>query len=168
MAASGALTLLLRSLTHAALATGVISGVGLRAAVLIVATVAEARWVFQSRPRPWAVNRQVPQSWGHTHGPWKAALRYGPRLSFGPATILTSWVWWGGVALAATAGGWAWLVFSSVFVVTRAVATVVLPGDPANGVELAQRMARVRSWDGSAGYVPLGALLWSVVVLTVG
>jgi hypothetical protein len=34
-------------------------------------------------------------------------------------------------------------------------------------VELAQRMARVRSWDGSSGYLSLGALLFSVVVLMV-
>ena len=139
----------------------VVSGFQLGATVLVAATVAELGWTFEGRPRPWAVNRQVPQSWGHQQGPWKAALRYGPRLAIGPATILTSWAWWAGISAAACAGGRAWLWFTLVFVVTRSVNTVALAGNPSDGIEMAERMARIRKADTAARYLSLGGLVLS-------
>lgn len=142
----------------------VVSGFRLGAAVLLAATIAEFGWTFMGRPRPWAVNRQVPQSWGHEHGPWKAALRYGPRLAVGPATILTSWAWWAGTVVAAGAGEWAWLWFSIVFVVTRSVSTVALAGNPADGVEMAARMAWIGGADATARYVSICTLILSCLL----
>jgi hypothetical protein len=133
----------------------------LGATVLIAATVAELGWAFTDRPRPWAVNRQVPQSWGHQHGPWKAALRYGPRLAVGPATILTSWAWWAGLFIAVGAGGWESLWFSVVFVVTRSVNTVALAGNPSDGIKMAARMAQVRAADTGARYLSVCVLIFS-------
>lgn len=167
IAVSGALTLLLRPLTHVALDWGAISPVGLGAVVVIAAAVAEVGWVFRSRPRPWAVSRQVPQSWGHEHGPWKAALRYGARLGVGPATVLTSWSWWAGAVVGAVSGWVAWATFSAVFVVVRAVLTIALPGNPLDGIELAQRMARLRNADASSGYLALGAMALSCILIGV-
>ncbi len=144
----------------------VMSGFQLGVAVLVAATVAELSWTLTGRPRPWAVNRQVPQSWGHQHGPWKAALRYGPRLAVGPATILTSWAWWAGLVVSVGSERSAWLWFSVVFVVTRSVFTVTLAGNPSDGIEMAARMARIRSADTAARYLSvcvlvLLGLLWA-------
>jgi hypothetical protein len=113
--------------------------------VLFVGLLAEVMWIGFKRLRPLSVNRQVPQSWGHDHGPWKAALRYGPRLGVGPATILTSWAWWAGLAFAAASDLYVCVVFSISFVFIRSSLTVIMPGNPIDGLELAHTMARIRN-----------------------
>jgi hypothetical protein len=129
-------------------------------AVLGLSLVIESTLISTQRPRPLAVRTQVPQSWGHLHGPWKAALRYGPRLGVGPATLLNTWLWWSGAVIAAL-GGWpAALLFAAIFVCVRSFFTVMVPGDPAHGVELATRMRRWRQ----AG---IKARWFSVVVVVI-
>jgi hypothetical protein len=139
------------------LQTGVWLAVGRFEWIRWIATagvVAEALWITTGRPRPWSINTQVPQSWGHDHGPWKAALRYGFRLGVGPATILNSWSWWVGTAFSArsfTHG----LAFTAMFVTTRSVLTIQVPGDPVDGLVLSQRMAAFRSTESLGRYVGL-------------
>jgi hypothetical protein len=129
-------------------------------AVLAVAFVAEWAWITRGVPRPLAVNRQVPQSWGHDHGPWKAAVRYGLRLGVGPATILSSWSWWAGAFISAWDGWSTALRFPIVFVVGRTIAMMLIAGNPVDGLVLAKRMGRVRAAEGRSqivGLVVMGA-----------
>jgi hypothetical protein len=122
--------------------------------VAAVAVLAESGWVFMGKPTPWSVNQQVPQSWGHDHGPWKAALRYGFRLGVGPATILNSWSWWGGAVLA-THSLRLGVAFVVSFVSVRSLLIVLMPGHPPDGLVLAKRMAAIRSAESSVKYLML-------------
>jgi hypothetical protein len=127
--------------------------------LLVLGVFVEFSWVRFRLLRPLSVNRQVPQSWGHEHGPWKAALRYGPRLGVGPATILTSWTWWFGFFFAAGSGPYACIAFSLAFVFVRSALTIVIPGNPANGLDLAHTMSRFRCRESTmkwSGAVVLG------------
>ncbi len=119
--------------------------------IAVAALVAECCWVFAGRPRPWSINRQVPQSWGHDHGPWKAALRYGFRLGVGPATILNSWCWWCGAILASQSLRLS-VYFVISFVTVRSALTVQLPGDPTDGLMLSRRMTAIRAADPVSKY----------------
>lgn len=92
---------------------------------------------------PVSVRRQVPQPWGHRRGPWLGALRYAPRLGFGPATILTSWLWWAGLLVGALGGTAAAIGFGASYVLIRSVATVVIGSGVREGVAMAHRMARI-------------------------
>lgn len=95
--------------------------------------------------RPLGVHRQVPQWWGHRYGPLAAAARYGPRLGVGPATILTTWLWWSGLALVAVAGmSWAG-VGAVAFVVARIAAMALAVAGIRDGSAMARRMGRVQS-----------------------
>jgi hypothetical protein len=107
---------------------------------LVVAVAAD---VFGLRPL--AVHRQVPSLWGHQRGPWLAALRYGPRLGLGPATILTSWTWWSAMICALTAGALTVLGAGAVYVIVRALSIIWVGSGVTNGVEMAKRMAKVAS-----------------------
>lgn len=96
--------------------------------------------------RPLAVHRQVPQWWGHRYGPLAAAARYGPRLGVGPATILTTWLWWAGLILVALTSPW-WAVIGSVgFVVARIAAMALSVAGIRDGSAMAHRMSQVQSW----------------------
>ncbi len=154
-----------------AVASWVVRSVDLPSIVNVVvvglATLAELVWVSTHRPRPWAVNRQVPQSWGHEHGPWKAALRYGPRLALGPATILTSWSWWAGLALGALLGTTGSLLFAVGFVVLRSTVTVLLPGNPSDGLVLAQRMNRLRAFERPGSTIGVVLMFTSLALVAV-
>ena len=132
---------------------------------LLLGTLAELIWLSTRRLRPWAINRQVPQSWGHEHGPWKAALRYGPRLGLGPATILTSWSWWAGLLVGASLGVAGSFVFALGFVVFRNTVTVLLPGNPTDGSVIAQRMSRLRAFDRVGSFVGVGVMCFALVLV---
>jgi hypothetical protein len=106
--------------------------------------IAELLYLRRGKPRPFSVNRQVPQTWGYVHGPWKAAVRYGVRMGFGPATMLNTWTWWFGAIAAASVGWTACIVFAVVFALTRGVLTVFIPGAPSDGIALSAQMARWR------------------------
>jgi hypothetical protein len=124
----------------------------------LVGVIAEATWIVAAQPRPWSVNRQVSQSWGHEHGPWKAALRYGFRLGVGPATILNSWSWWVG-AVVSTLSLRHGAAFVISFVALRSALTVLLPGNPSNGLVLSQRMAKFRLVEPRGRYIGLALTL---------
>jgi hypothetical protein len=115
-----------------------------RAGVALVVVVAGAL-ADRLRIRPLAVHRQVPSVWGHQHGPWLAALRYGPRLGLGPSTILTSWTWWTAMLAALIVSPASVIVSGAVYVVVRALMTVSVGSGVTNGVEMATRMAKVAS-----------------------
>ena len=123
---------------------------GLAVAGAVTVLILEVSWRTIGLPRPTAVHRQVPRSWGHEHGPWWGAARYGPRLAVGPATILTSWSWWGMWLLGALAG-WRWAVSASaVFVVVRATAIVGAGAGITEGRAMAARMQGFRALEDRA------------------
>ena len=93
--------------------------------------------------RPCSVLRQVPRSWGHEHGAWQAATRYGLRMGFGPATILTTWTWWAGFVIVVLTGWKSAIVGSAVFAITRALTMTVATVGPRTGDEMARRSGRV-------------------------
>ncbi len=100
--------------------------------------------VYRGHGRPWSVGTQVPSIWGHTYGPWKAGLRYGLRLGVGPATILTSWTWWGAMAITATSQDLRTAIaIAAVFVIVRSTLTMGVGSGVSNGVEMAKRMQLV-------------------------
>ncbi len=103
--------------------------------------------------RPLAVFRQVPRSWGHRVGPWWAALRYGFRMGFGPATILVSWSWWVGFVLVASAGPISCAIGALVFAGTRTITMALATGDVAGGTAMARRAARLDVLAGIAAKV---------------
>lgn len=99
---------------------------------------------FPHLPRPLAVHRQVPQWYGHRHGPWRAAVRYGFRLGFGPATILNSWTWWAGTVIAVLRGPGFCLALLSVFVVVRTLTMLAVGHPGVSGTAMARRSAWVQ------------------------
>jgi hypothetical protein len=101
--------------------------------------------------RPLAVFRQVPRSWGHRVGPWWAAVRYGFRMGFGPATILVSWSWWVGFALVVSAGPVSAFVGAVVFAAARTISMAVATGDVRDGTAMARRSGRLDVISGVAG-----------------
>jgi hypothetical protein len=96
--------------------------------------------------RTLAIHRQVPQWWGHRYGPLAAAIRYGLRMGIGPATILTSWLWWTG----AVVGGLATLRVAMIcglgFALGRFATMFGLAWRQPSGVEMAQRIRHVEAW----------------------
>lgn len=118
--------------------------------VTLVVLVLDLLFRRTGHPRPIAVNRQVPRHWGHDLGPWWAAVRYAPRLGFGPGTILPSWAWWGMLACGAAAG-WRWaLVTSAMFVCARTLLTMLVGSGITDGVAMAGRLARVATFENRA------------------
>jgi hypothetical protein len=94
--------------------------------------------------RPWSVQSQVPRLWGHEHGPWQAAARYGLRLGVGPATILSSWCWWGALIIGGMQSVQLACTLVAVFVLARSVMIAGVGFNITDGVAMAQRMATVR------------------------
>lgn len=118
--------------------------VGRGVAVLVLAALAaDAVFARTGRLRPLAVNRQVPQAWGHARRPVVVAARYGFRLGVAPATILTTWVWWAALVLAASVGVAASATVAAVFVVVRTAVTLAVTVGVSDGRAMAARMARV-------------------------
>jgi hypothetical protein len=113
-----------------------------------------------------AVGRQVPQPWGHRHGPWAAALRYAPRLGFGPATIVPSWLWWAGLGVGTVGGVTSALAFGISYVCIRCGTTVGIGAGIPDGVAMAQRMRRVAAARPAADRLAVGAGLIATAVLT--
>lgn len=141
----------------AAFVGAVLPSAALRGLVGLVGTDRMAAWVagvlalitvgrdvlFQrtGRPRPLAVGRQVPRDWGHRHGPWLAALRYGVRMGFGPATILAAWTWWAAFVIAAFDSWTTVVAGAAAFVCTRTITTFGVTAGPRNGRAMAERSA---------------------------
>jgi hypothetical protein len=112
--------------------------------------------------RPLAVFRQVPRSWGHIVGPWWAAVRYGFRMGFGPATILVSWSWWVGFVVTASAGPVSAVIGAVTFAVARTVTMALATADVIDGTAMARRAALVDLMGGVATKVSM------VITLAVG
>lgn len=113
-----------------------------------------------------AVGRQVPQPWGHRHGPWAAALRYAPRLGFGPATIVPSWLWWAGLGVGTMGGVGSALAFGISYVCIRCWTTVGIGAGVPDGVAMAQRMRRVVTARPAADRLAVGVGLLATIALT--
>jgi hypothetical protein len=138
------------------------------AAPLVGMVILEAFWMTTKRLRPVAVRTQVPQGWGHQHGPWKAALRYGPRLGVGPATLLNTWSWWGGAILSALLGLSSVVWFCVAFVITRSVLTVWVTGNPTDGIALASRMQRWQALNHPTRWAGAVALVAAALLVVAG
>jgi hypothetical protein len=107
---------------------------GLLATVLDTAARFGQRWA-----RPLAVFRQVPRDYGHRFGPWRAAVRYGLRMGFGPATILVSWVWWAAFAIGVSSGLTSIVLGTLAFAVLRALTMASATIGVRDGVSMAAR-----------------------------
>lgn len=110
-------------------------GIGVSGVVLEIVLLAI------ERPRPFAVHRQVPQAWGHRRGPICAALRYGPRLGVGPATILTSWLWWIAFGIGCASGRRVAIIGAVMFVIGRVLTMWVVTIGVGDGRTMARRIA---------------------------
>ena len=119
-----------------------VHGVG-AAAVVGAALAADVVHVRTGRLRPLAVHRQVPQAWGHARSSVVVAARYGLRLGVGPATILTTWLWWAAMLLGVSNGVGSAVLVALAFVVARTAATVAVTAGVGDGRAMAGRMARV-------------------------
>ena len=145
------------------------AGRGLAAVVGLIAVGLDLAWASGRRwARPVSVHRQVPRHWGHVHGPWWASLRYGLRMGFAPATILTTWTWWAGFVICVAHGWRAALLGTFVFAVTRALTMMLATAGPqagdamaARSVLLDQRRVLVRAVGLGAVVLACGALLGS-------
>lgn len=93
-----------------------------------------------------AINRQVPQWWGHRYGALAASGRYGLRMGIGPATILTSWFWWTGAVIGATTSTRLSVSCAVLFAATRFATMLAIAWQNPSGVEMAMRIRRVESW----------------------
>ena len=124
----------------------------------LVAVAFDVLWLRGSSiARPWSVLRQVPGAWGHEHGPWQAAARYGLRMGFGPATILTTWTWWAGFVIVVLTGWKSAVIGSAVFAFARALTMMIGTVGPRTGDEMARRAARIGGLEATARI--LGLLL---------
>lgn len=104
------------------------------------------------------VGRQVPQAWGHRHGPMAAATRYGLRLGVAPSTILSTWLWWAGF-VAASLGSWGLAVIgAAIFAFARFLTMVAVAGGTHDGVAMARRMGRWRALERPIRGIGLGML----------
>ena len=135
------------------------------AAVIVAATALALDVVARltGRPRPLAVQRQVPQEWGRILGARVSAVLYGARLGVGPLTILTSWLWWAAMIVAASHGPWAGAAAGATFHLARTV-TMLLAVAGA-GQSMSARMAAVQRGDAPAATVVALALgVWLLVL----
>ena len=110
--------------------------------LLITAAIADLVGI-----RPLSVQRQVPQQWGHGRPVQVVALRYGFRLGFAPATILTTWLWWAGSAVSVTHGVFVAALFAAIFVLTRTMTNVLAALGVSDGGSMSRRMALVTRRD---------------------
>lgn len=97
--------------------------------------------------RPLAVHRQVPMVFGHRRGALAAAARYGPRLGVGPATILTTWLWWSGFIGSALLGRRAAMFAGAVFAGTRVALFLAAATGASDGQAMAARVARAARFE---------------------
>lgn len=137
------------ALTVGAGAAFAIRSAGLHASVKLVVFVcvlcavadsANYRW---RHPRPLAVPRQVPQFFGHQRGPWAAASRYAFRMGVGPATILTTWMWWAALMLCGLSGLAASIFGAVVFVSARFTVSALSSFGVTDGTSMASRSRRL-------------------------
>ena len=119
-------------------------------------------------PRPIAVHTQVPQGWGHRHGAWWAAARYGLRLGFGPATILNTWTWWAGMLIALSWGPLLTFGAISAFVGVRTLTTIMATLGPSDGLEMARRSQHLDRMQDRARRFGQVLVMFAAVVTALG
>lgn len=133
-----------------------------------VCLVLDVLYDRSGRPVPWCVGRQVPRAWGHRNGTWWAALRYGLRLGVAPATILTSWCWWGALAIGLASDRSVLVVALSVFVVVRTIMLIVPTLGISNGTEMAERAVAIDRSKSSGSLAVLGLGLVGIIAFGLG
>lgn len=127
--------ILLLSATASGALVGFVGGVALAplrvdstnviVALLLIALVGDLSNQYTGRPRPVTLGTQVPREWRELLDPKVVAGLYGLRLGIGPATILSTWMWWAGALAAGLAGVWMSVMFGALFGATRIVSTAV-------------------------------------------
>ena len=132
----------------------------------IVAVALDFFYLRFGRPRPAATGQQVPRDWGHRFGPWWASVRYGVRMGFGPATILSTWLWWPAFLAATFTGTSNAVIGGSVFAVMRTLTMVLASAGISDGQQMAKRASTIKQWERIARVSSLvvGAVI-SVAVL---
>lgn len=106
-----------------------------------------------------SIRRQVPIAWGRILDPRLTAVLYGVRLGIGPATMLSTWLWWAATLVSASHGTLAGAAVGAAFAGTRTLVNVAV----------AARVDRLPAWHRRGGTVTraleLGALALGMVVL---
>ena len=162
LALTGALTGALVGLALGALwdVAGLPAATGTFALVAaLVAAALDALVLTVGRPRPLAVNRQVPVEWGRMFSPSTTAVLYGARLGVGPLTILRTWTWWAAVVVAAACGPWVGAAVGAVFAVARTITMEVAVRRIREGVAMSHRVSTLRGAEKRIG--------WLVIALVV-
>jgi len=140
-----------------------VAGTSVAVPVVLVGTslLADLTVARVGRPRPLSVQRQVPQTWGRLLPAPVAAFLYGARLGIGPATILTSWLWWGAALAGATLGPVPSALGGGAFGLVRGLTTIA-------AATLVQRsmaagMARLRRREAMATTLGLGVVVLALL-----
>jgi hypothetical protein len=94
--------------------------------VVAAALLADLGYLLWGRPRPWAVNRQIPVEWSDLFSPATVAMLYGARLGVGPLTILPSWLWWASMVVAAATGPGVSAAAGLTFAAVRVLVMVIV------------------------------------------
>lgn len=126
----------------------------------VVSIAGDLAWSKGSRwARPLAVFRQVPRDFGHRFGPWKAAVRYGLRMGFGPATILVSWVWWAAFVIGVATGVGSIAAGSLAFAFARSASMYAATFGVRDGSQMARRNRRIEAAE------PIAVRMFTIAVL---
>lgn len=88
--------------------------------------VAAAAVADLARITPPSIRRQVPQVWGRILDPHVTAVLYGARLGIGPATMLSTWLWWAATLVGASLGMGPSALVGVVFATSRTIVHVVV------------------------------------------
>lgn len=141
--------------------------VGLRSVRVAAVVVLLGGALDAARVRPLDAHRQVPQAWGHRHGPMLAAARYGVRLGVGPATILASWLWWSTFVI----GCWsAWGVATTAavaFALARFAVMFAIATGSTDGVAMAHRMSLWRAAEGRVRRIGIATVTTLAVIVLI-
>ncbi|MCU0273063.1 MAG: hypothetical protein MUE34_07525 [Acidimicrobiales bacterium] len=105
---------------------------------------------------PPSIRRQVPQVWGRILDPHVTAVLYGARLGIGPATMLSTWLWWAATAIGASLGAGPAALVGVVFATSRTIVHVVV----------AARVDRLPRWQERQRAVTRALELAAVLVAT--
>ena len=131
---------------------GVPSASGTVAAILVTA----AALADLAHITPPSIRRQVPQVWGRILDPHLTAVLYGARLGVGPATMLSTWLWWAATVVGASLGPGPAALVGVVFATSRTLVHVVV----------AAHVDRLPRWQARQRAVTRGLELVAVLVAT--
>jgi hypothetical protein len=131
-------------------------GVPPASGAVAAAAVAAAAAADLAHVTPLSIRRQVPQVWGRILDPHVTAVLYGARLGIGPATMLSTWLWWAATLVGASLGAGPAALVGIVFATSRTLVHMVV----------AARVDRLPRWQQRRRAATRGLELTAVLVAT--